>query len=65
MVIADYFASACPRRAMGRDQRGGIDLETVQRFRVGIGGWQRVIYPRALTHQDAAALVGRRFRGFF
>jgi 23S rRNA pseudouridine1911/1915/1917 synthase len=63
VIIADDRRPALPRRAVRRDQRGGIDLEVPQRIGGDVGGRARLLDP-TLTEQQAAAFGGRRLCRF-
>lgn len=65
MVVAKHSASARPRFTMGRDQRGGGNLETKVRFGVNIGRSARLFDPRASAHKQPATLMGCSFLSFF
>jgi 23S rRNA pseudouridine1911/1915/1917 synthase len=63
MVVAQHRRPAAARRAVRREQRGGIDLEAQVRVWRDVVGRHRRRYPAVLPQQQAAALFGRGLRG--
>ena len=53
----ETFEPAHPRRTVGGEQRGRVDLEMVGGLRRDIGSGYRGLYPLALSRPDAAALL--------